>query len=246
MQANLTSDYLALGDGDWALPVFWSLESDPLVTISPDIGPVTAFRLPVDAAAMPGRDASLLVIDRTTNQDVKLFGFTRDPLGATGIARYFLDSNGLDAHAAGSDNRGNHGHRGLPGSIHCVRTDEVAYGAIEHRTKFAIGEPNEPSDGQPIWPMTGFESPRSGLIPEGVVMRIEPSYVLPGSLTPGARVIAQQLQQYGAICGDTASDGACTVKLERSSAWASFGVDRHALQAIPWDAYEFVTAGWGR
>lgn len=246
MKAHLTSDYLTLGDGDWALPVFWSLESDPLVTINPDIGPTTTFRLPLEAAAMPGNDASLLVIDRTTNQDVKLFGFTRDPLNATSIARYFLDSNGLDAEAAGSDNPGNGGHRGLPGSIHCVRTDEVAYGVIEHRTKFAIGEPNEPSSDEPIWPMTGFESPRSGLIPEGVVMRIEPSYVLPESLSPGAKVIAQQLQRYGAICGDTARDGACTIKLERSSGWAALGIDRHALQALPWDAYEFVTAGWGR
>lgn len=246
MKANLRRDYLALGDGDWALPVFWAVESDPLVTIRPTIGETTTFRLPRDAEGMAGNDASLLVIDRTTNQDVKLFGYTSDPVGATGIARYFLDSNGLDAKAAGADDPRNHGHRGLPGSIHCLRTDEVAFGAIEHRTKFAIGQPNEPSGGKPIWPMTGFESPRSGLIPEGVVMRIDPTYVLPDSLTPGARVIAQQLQRYGTICGDTASDGACTVKLERSSDWASFGVDRNALRAIPWDAYQFVTAGWGR
>jgi hypothetical protein len=243
MKAHLTNDYLALEDDDWALPVFWSLESDPIVTITPRIGPTTTFRLPAEAAGMAGNDAALLVMDRTTSQDVQLFEFTRDPLGATGIARYFLDSNGLDAKAAGSDNAGNSGHRGLPGSIHCVRTDEVADGVIAHRTKFAIGEPNEPSDGRPIWPMTGFEAPRSGLIPEGVVMRIEPSYVLPASLTPGARVIAQQLQRYGAICGDTASDGACSVKLERSVAWAALGVDGRSLQAIPWDAYEFVTAG---
>ena len=246
MKSHLTHNYLTLGDGDWALPVFWSVESDPLVTISPKIGPTTTFRLPVDAAGMSGNDSSLLVIDRTTNQDVNLFGFTRDPVGATGVARYFQDSNGLDAKAAGSDNPGNHGHRGLPGSIHCVRTDEVAFGAVAHRTKFAIGPPNEPRGRVPIWPMTGFESPRSGLIPEGVVMRIDPSYSLPSSLTPGARVIAHQLQAFGTICGDTASDGACTVKLEQSSTWASLGVDRHALRAIPWDAYQFVTAGWGQ
>lgn len=246
MKKNLKHDYLTLSEGDWALPVFWPVESDPLVTISPNSGPTTSFRLPVDAAAMEGNDASLLVIDRTTNQDVKLFGFARDPLRAAGIARYFLDSNGLDGKAAGSDNKGNRGHRGLPGSIQCIRADEVAFGQIEHRTKFAIGQPNEPSDGKPIWPMTGFESPRSGLIPEGVVMRIDPSYALPDSLTPGARVIAEQLQRYGTICGDTASDGACTVKLERSSHWASLGVNRYALRAIPWDAYQFVTAGWGQ
>ena len=246
MKTHLTHDFLTLGDGDWAMPVFWSVDSDPLVTIAPGIGPTTSFRLPADAAAMTGNDASLLVIDRTTNQDVKLFGFRRDPLAAAGIARYFLDSNGLEAKAAGSDQAGNIGHRGLPGSIHCVRTDEVAAGAIEHRTKFAIGQPNEPKDGKPIWPMTGFESPRSGLIPEGVVMRIDPTYVLPDSLTPGARVIAEQLQRYGTICGDTASDGACTVKLQRSSDWAPLGVGSFALRDIPWDAYQFVSAGWGR
>jgi hypothetical protein len=246
MKTHLAHNYLTLSDGDWALPVFWSVESDPLVTISTNFGPTTTFRLPADAVGMEGNDSSLLVIDRTTNQDVSLFGFTKGPIRAVGIGRYFQDSNGLDAKAAGSDDPGNRGHRGLPGSIQCVRTDEVAFGEIAHRTKFAVGQPGEPSNGTPIWPMTGYESPRSGLIPEGVVMRIDPSYPLPDSLTPGARVIAEQLQRYGSICGDTASDGACTLKLERSTQWASLGVNRYSLRAIPWDAYQFIVAGWGQ
>lgn len=242
MKANLTNDYLTLGDGDWALPVFWATDTDPLVTITPQRGPATTFRLPEAASAMVGNDAALLVIDRTTNQEVQLFEFTREPLGATGIARFYLDSNGLDGTALGADNLGNEGHRGLPGSLHCIRTDEVLAGKVPHRTKFAVGVPGEPSDGHPIWPMTGFESPRSGIIPEGTIMRVRPDYVFPLTLSVPAMVIAYQLQKFGAICGDTAKAGVCTVKLERSDVWDA-GV-RDCLRDIPWDAYEFVAPGW--
>lgn len=245
LKANMTNGYLILGDGAFALPVYFSTLADPLVTINPTNGPTTTFRLPDSAVGMTGNDAALDVIDRTTNQDVQLFEFTRGPLAATGITRYYLDSNGLAGDVTGHNNAANDGHRGIPGAVHSVRKDEVAAGAILHRTKFALGQPgNDP--GQPFWPMDGFESPRSGVIPEGIVMRIKHSYTLPASLTPGARVIAQHLKTYGTICGDTGGAGTCTLKLQDTTGWSALGVVRRSLKDIPWDAYEFVVEEWGK
>lgn len=244
LKANMTNGYLSLGDGAFSMPIYWSTSADPLVTINPTNGPTTTFRLPAAAAPMTGNDQAMLIIDRTTNQDVQLFEFSRSPLGATGIARYYLNSNGLAGDVAGSSQPTNEGHRGIPGTVHAVRFDEVADGAIRHRTKFALGQPgNDP--GQPFWPMDGFESPRSGIIPEGVVMRIKASYTFPTSLTPNARVIAQHLKTYGSIVGDTAGAGKAALKLENTD-WTSLGITRTSLKAIPWDAYEFVAAEWGK
>ena len=234
--------FLGLAEKDWAMPVYRATTSDPVVTIEPThTGPTATFRLPADAEAMAGNDAALLVIDETTNQDISLFEFRRSDEGepeATGLARYYLDTEGLDARVGGTI--GNGGHRGLPGLVSCIRREHLERGFVGHRLKIAIPAPGEPEDGQPIWPMAGFEKGRGGVIPEGMLLRIKPSVDLSKrSLTGAALVVAKALKHFGAIIGDTG--GVATLKVERSLE----GLDATSLAAIGWSDYEFVRREWG-
>lgn len=105
--------YLALGTGIWAMPLYRSQDEDPLVTIDPArFGPTVTFRLPPGAHPMGGNDRAMVVIDRTTHQDVSLFefGYSNGKPQATGAARYHLRSEGLHEDVGGTP--GNRGHRG--------------------------------------------------------------------------------------------------------------------------------------
>lgn len=235
LKANNRNPYLALGVGDWAMPVYRSTSTDPLVTINPSgPGPTVTFRLPKDARPMAGNDAAMSVIDVTTNQDIALFEFRRDSRGkpqATGVSRYWLDSEGLDQRVGGSS--GNTGHRGVPGLTMCVRREDLARG-LGHRTKIALPG----TGGWGCFPMSGFEKGKGGIIGEGIILRIKASVDLATRpLSAPALAIAHGLQTHGAVVGDNGAQ--VTLKVE-----AGTTLPRDALRGLTWDDFEFVERGW--
>jgi hypothetical protein len=238
---NNATQGIKLAQGDWALPTYFADVSDPLVTINPSGGgPTTTFHLPSDAHGMVGNDGALLVFDLSTNQEVQCFEFVRSPLGCTGIARYYLDSNGIQEDVT-HGTPGNDGHRGIPGSSHVVRLDELADGVIAHRLKVAINGTGECH----YWPMNNHERGKGGIICEAAVIRIKPSVDLDSRFTPGSpeHVIATALQDYGALVGDNGGGSKMTLKMEEA---ASYPLANNALwTGLSWSDFEWVQGGWG-
>jgi hypothetical protein len=242
---NPTPDVMAGGHDGWAHPIYFAHDTDPLVTMSPTkylTSMRVRFRLPRDAKPSTGSDSEMSIIDRTTNQDVHLHGFARRSDGTPtcqGMARYWLNSNGL-ADAAGGP-KGNIGHRGVPGYEHGFRKAEIAAGAIRRRLKFSIPQ----TAGQHYWPMTQDQG-HTGVIPEGVVMRIKPGIDVASRVSGGCLVLARACQRYGILVGDS-SGNRTTIKGQADVDWTKFGMpgDYHALRAFPIARdWQFVKAGF--
>lgn len=235
LKRNNDRPYLVLGTGDWAMPVYRPRTSTPLYTIDPSAyGPTVRFRLPNKATAMAGDDAAMVVLDTTTGQDVSLFEFawsgTR-PV-ATGVARYWLASEGLHERAGGTE--GNLGHRGIPGSVSCVMRTDITRGKIARRLKIAIPRTGE----WHCFPMVGHEDNRGGIIGEGIVLRLKPSTDLTKfNLSASGLIVARALRDYGVVVADNGRQA--TLKAEKG-----LDISSDELASIGWDNYEFVTRGW--
>ena len=242
---NPTNDVLVGGNSDWAHPIYFADHRDPLVRIRATrfvTNVRVRFRLPRHAVPCTGPDSEMSVIDRTTNQDVHLFGFHRRSDGTPtceGIARYWLDSKGI-AEAAGGT-RGNVGHRGLPGFTFGFTEAEIKDGAIRRRLKISVPQ----TAGRHYWPMYQDQG-HDGVIPEGVVMRIKPHVRVSRRVSGGALAVAKACQRYGVIVGDSTANRT-VVKGQMGVDWTKYGMpgDYHVLERFPIARdWEFVHAGW--
>jgi hypothetical protein len=232
------------GSSGWSSPHYYPATSDPIVTMTPtrfQVGKTVTFRLPVNAAPCTARDTMLVVTDVTTNQDVSLFHFTRDADGtphAEGMARYWLNSEGLAERIGGTV--GNWGHRGLPGFTYQFDQQELVAGALPRRLKFGI-----PRTGPyAVFPMSDYERNRGGIIPEGAVMRIRPDIDVASRVSGLALVLARNFQDYGIVVGDN-SGGNITVKGQGGVDWWTLLNRYDALSCFPVARdWEFIPAGW--
>jgi hypothetical protein len=228
-------------------------------------------RLPVGAKPSDSDDSELTLVDRTwgTNSvywfwklcPPKPFknafcGARFDHWVATGMSAHALDSDGLDGcwertfrSEFPNGDTGNSGHRGFPGAYTAIRYTEVADGrAIPHVLKLNI-----PNTGSNHWfPYVGDEdNGTDDRIPEGILLRIKPSIDLSRfNISPAARVIAEALQDFGAVVGDTSGSSAHimveNLYVEGSSArWSNIGIGADSLSAIGLNNYEFVSRGAG-
>jgi len=239
-----TQPYLRLPDAGVkpGVPVYEATKSDPLHRICAKIRPTCIdIRIPNEAAPANTRDSILQVWDRTTNQVVGMHKASRNADGTfsyEGIDRWFLSSEGLDQQLPNSTS-GNFGHRGLPAPVRVVRLDEVRAGKIQHRLSCFWHATSE----QVYWPMVQYETGKTGIVPQGVVIRIKPSVNLSAKpLTPGALVIARALQEYGCMIGDNSGSGN-TLALEQGD-WSRLLGGPDALSSIPFHQWEFVKAGY--
>jgi hypothetical protein len=229
--------YIKVPTVDYQTPVFFAATSDPIYTVTPTaIGPTVTLHIPADAEAAPGNDGQLIVYDESTNQVVGLHHATFDTTWhADGTDRYYLDSEGLEQSIGGTT--GNIGHRGVPGPVRTVRYEEVQDGVINHRLEcfwWATASSH-------VFPMSGHENNKGGIVPEGMVARIKPSVNLDNlGLNSQALVIAKALQQYGCVVGDNSGSGN-KVKIEVNPNWNLSGT---AFQAVPWSSWEFIEAGY--
>lgn len=242
---------LAGADDGWGMPIYWVAEDDPVheVTSSRYDLPAEFARLRIPGDARPSRnaDAEMVLIDLHAGYVVSLSKARYDPAedrwSAGGGSVAYLASNGLDARVAGSDDRRNAGsHRGLNGAVMAVRLDEIEVGSVDHVLKVAVAK-----SARRMWvpPMTGTDgrSKSDDAPPQGTRIRLRPDLDLDEfELHPQARVIAEALQRYGAIIGDS-SGGGIALKLEEptgSAAGVSWEIGEDALCGIPITAFEAV------
>ena len=100
--------------------------------------------------------------------------------------------------------------------------------------------------------MSGHESGKGGVTPEGLVLRIKPSVNLDAKgLSPAEKIIAKAMQDYGCMIGDNEGGTANSIKLERNrpdKTWASVdsSLSLHGLSSIPFnfENYEFIKGGY--
>jgi hypothetical protein len=232
----------ALREAGGGVPIYDASATDPVHRICANIK-ATCFDIHIPAEAAPAntRDSILQVWDRSTDQVLGMHKATRNADGTfshEGIDRWFLSSEGLDEKLPNST-PGNFGHRGLPAPVRVVRLDEVLAGKIQHRLSCFWHATSE----QVYWPMVQYETGKTGIVPEGVVIRIKPSVNLSAKpLTPGALVIARALKDYGCTIGDNSGSGN-TLALEQAD-WSSLLGGPDALSSIPFNEWEFIKAGY--
>jgi hypothetical protein len=237
--------HLNLVLGDWGMPVYRATPSDPLVQITSS-GHTVRVHIPAGARPMNTNDAALTVIDPATNQVVGLFGaqVSGDTWSVTGLSRYLYQSNGIAGGLPGG-RKTNYGHRGIPASVPAVTAAEIRKGKIRHRLEIywhetASATPEGPSA---YFPMTGSESGKNGVVPEGAVIRIKPSVDLRQlHLSRAAYVIARALQKYGAVVGDNSGQGN-SLKLQGNTNWTGI-LNKDSLKSIPWSDFVFVQGGF--
>lgn len=255
-KANSGTQYLKFSMTNYATPLYWAKDGDPQYTITPfEYGKTQTIRIPQGATPAGGNDGQLSVFDLGRQQSYSLHHatFSGGQWRIGGIARYDLNSNGLDYRAkkemspgwttatkALVDDPENNGHRGIPPSVMQVRRDEIAAGSINHKMEMFAYE----TFGSHYFPMVGHESGKGGIIPEGALIRIKPSVNLASkNLKPAALVVATAIQKYGLIVGDNSGSGN-RLKAERANWTGIMGIDD--LKSLTWDNYEFITAGFYR
>jgi len=159
-----------------------------------------------------------------------------------------ITSNGLDGRNPESTNPLNRGPRGNIVGDNLIRNSAVQEGlsganggTLGYRPEMFWWETRS-ADGH-VFPMVGHEDGQSGWGPEGIIIRIKPSWVAPSGCTGPALVIARTLQVYGAIIGDNAGKGGSGMKAEQGNPMP--GMSETMLGAcMTWNDMEFVQRGW--
>lgn len=171
--------------------------------------------IPIPDAATPDEedDAHLAIIDRKTRRAWDMWAARRSPDGwasCTGMA-YDLDGSGVFDPASFPDVRNGesihlHGPgraTGVPIIAGLILHDEILAGRIEHKLAFAAVATGLLSHYFPPTTWTDGSTPRG--LPGGVILQLDPELDLAGfDLSPGARVVAKALQEYGAALVDYA------------------------------------------
>jgi hypothetical protein len=240
-----TQNYLKLVLGDWGMPVFHSNASDPVFRITAS-GHHLRVHIPAKARPMPTSDAAIVVIDHAFDKVVSLqrATYAHGHWGAADMSRYGYQTNGI-ARGLPGGSRHNFGHRGIPGSVRAVTKAEIKRGTIRHRLEIYWWETasRTPEGASAYFPMTGSESGKTGVVPEGAVIRIKRNVDL-GSLhlSPAAKVIARALKTYGAVIGDNSGTGN-NLKLQAGVSWRGI-LNKDSLRHIPWKDFVFVKGGY--
>jgi hypothetical protein len=157
--------------------------------------------VPIPAGALPDPqlDAHLTIVDRAANCEYDLYGAYRGPNGwhATWANSTRLDGSGVYPRGMGTKASGFASLAGL------IWPQELRAGRIDHALFFAY--PFTRSGG-PVSPATAGDgrSDAAGAIPEGARVQLDPSLDLDSlGLAPYQRTIAEAMQTYGMILGDT-------------------------------------------
>jgi hypothetical protein len=129
--------------------------------------------------------------------------------------------------------------------VPAVTKAEIRRGVIRHRLEVYWHETasRTPDGARAYFPMTDSESGKTGVVPEGAVIRIRPSVNLDAlHLSRAAHVIARALQRFGAVVGDNSGQGN-SMKLQGNTSWSGI-LNKDSLRKIPWSDYVFVKGGY--
>jgi hypothetical protein len=255
------------GIGDsWGMPFAVSTCADPIWKFVGSVYSANAFlktggfHAPADFADRLTRtnDSPMTVID-TCGVPAMPHGLAvrghgaakgRAPLTirVTGGSAFDITSNGLDGRNPESTNPLNRGPRGNIVGDTLIRNAALQAGlagahggTLGYRPELFWWE-TDTKDGH-VFPFVGQENGQSGWGPEGIIIRVKPSWVAPAGCTGPARVLARTLQVYGAVIGDNAGQGGTGLKAEQGNALP--GMSETMLGAcITWNSMEFVQRGW--
>jgi hypothetical protein len=216
----------SLAVGRWTVPTYFADSSTPLTDVAlrkappsweeeegflgyppggtnSSTGPLPNVmeEVPIPAGAQPDPelDAHMSVIDRDTNCEYDLYGAYKGPTGwqAVWANSTRLDGTGVYPSGIGVKASGFAGDAGL------IWPQELQAGHIDHALFFAYPYTKA---GGPVSPATSSDGRSSiaGAIPEGARVQLDPNLDLNSlGLTPYQKTIAQALQTYGMILGDT-------------------------------------------
>jgi hypothetical protein len=216
----------------------------------PSFGPL----IPIPAAAEPDRqtDAHLAIIDENKRQAWDMWAAHRTEDGeweaCTGIS-YSLDGSGVFDPKQFNMHNGESVHLhgpgravGVPIIAGVILHDEIVSGHIEHKLSFAALASGLLAHYYPptIWTDGGVP----GGIPAGAILQLDPALDLDTlNLTPGARVVAKALQEYGAALVDFA--GGFTLYGEglwgdtRQRSWENT-LEEDSLFGIDWKHFRYL------
>ncbi len=260
--------YLATDGGSG---VWLGTSNDPAETVAPadgcDLPPgLNPLRIPDDAEPGSGNDSELLVYDQVQRKVVRLWEAVKSggpghySWSACWSSVYFMGSSGLEGDVAcqfDCDAR-NDGWRGLPGSLLTLRYDEVAADvAARSPVQHVVELVSWDNAACHLWPMAGDEGHSDPLLCEGYMLRIKPQIDLSArGLTGGCLAIAQGLQYYGGVIGDTGGHdyaNILTVDLENvgldgeTGRWSDLGVTSDCMSGkVSFDDLEVIQGGYDR
>lgn len=203
---GVAPDYLGFPPG-------WS---DSLSRVIPD----TMYGVPIPASARPdpSLDAHMTVLDPGTDCEYDFYGAHKTVNGWTAVwgNSTRIDGEGIYPHGMGTKASGFAGDAGL------IWPNELKSGHIEHALLFAYPYTK---GGGPVPPATSSDglSNLVGAMSEGTRLQLDPSLNLNSlGLAPYQRTIAEALQAYGMILGDT------------GGAFGLFAVARNSYRTNPY------------
>ena len=210
--------------------------------------------IPIPPAAEPDGqpDAHLAIIDESRRLAWDMWAAHRTPDGdweaCTGIS-YSLDGSGVFDPQQFSIRNGESIHLygpgravGVPIIAGLILHDEILSGRIEHKLAFAARASGLLAHYSPptIWTDGGVP----GGIPAGAMFQLDPAIALDTlNLSPGARVVARALQEYGATLVDFANgftlygEGLWSDPRQRS--WDG-ALEENSLFGIDWSHFRYL------
>jgi hypothetical protein len=199
--------------------------------------------IPDGAVPDPGSDAHMLILDleRQKSWDLWLAHRAADGSWTAGFGTTFdLDGDGVKAYGWGSA-RGS----GFPLAAGLIYADEVKAGHIRHALVMAYDWPRNCLVYPPASTNCGL-STDSDAIPIGARLQLDPSLNLDTlGLSPGAKVVARAMQEYGLYVGDNGwglSLYAESFYGKPTDEWAGL-LDENDLVEIPIDRLRVLKLG---
>jgi hypothetical protein len=231
-QLSAREDYGLWVDYDaWTPAIYHATSSTPMVTISIK-NSREQITIPYRSTFKPDptSDSQLAVINDSTGCEYEFDAFDPSTMTANAEATFDLDT-GSGVHAAGAGVTGSD----LSMLAGLITPIEVRSGAIEHALRFDTPI-NSPTF---VAPATRSDGGVSGGIPEGEMMRLDPSLDLSQfQLTPFQLMVATALQRYGAYDADSGSSFKITV--ENTIDGASYDTE---ISPLPWAVMSHIQFG---
>jgi hypothetical protein len=192
----------------WTTTVYHASSTTPIATVSiANTGKHIKIPLQAGWVASPDSDAHMAIIDDTTGCEYEFQGFSVSSL-ASHSAAVFRVGTGSGSHVADAGVTG--GEMSVLAGL--ITPRDVASGSIKHALR--MGTPVNSSSYR--LPATRSDGGVSGGIPEGALIRLDPTLDLTSyNLSPFQLMFARALQQYGAYNDD--NTGSLTVYAESTS-----------------------------
>lgn len=226
LEAGAALKGFVLTVGEWTVPTYVAGPTTPRQTVtlrkappdwneSPDYqgfppgwsaslstplpGQLRGVPIPSGANPDPSLDAHMTILDPASGCEFDLYGAHQSAGGWQAVWANSTRIGGSGIYPAGMGPTA----AGFAGDAGLIWPRELATGHIEHALLFAYPFTKQ---GGPVWPATSSDgrSTNVGAIPEGTRVRLDPKLNLDSlSLAPYQRTIAEALQKYGMILGDT-------------------------------------------